>query len=82
MTITKKTDIIRQNERDYLNINSENRLIAKMLGTSAEESHSFNSMFASNFDKDTVKEMEGTYWLRVTASDGRTYSDDVTIATL
>ena len=80
--LNKKTDIIRNNNRDYLNVTSENSLIKKLVATSAENAYGFNVLFGQFFDQGKVEEMKGTYWLRVPNSDDTIYNDDVNLETI
>ena len=80
--INKSTDIIRQGNKDYINVNSSNRLISRLSGSSAENIYAFNIPFGSAVDKETANNMQGTYWLRVPSSDNIKYNEDVTIAVL
>lgn len=84
MEINKQVDIIRDNanNKDYLNINSKNRLIAQLVSASAENVYGFNCHFRGRVDNDTQKEMQGTYWLGVTPYDAKTYGENVEIAVL
>ena len=80
--LNKQTDIIRENNRDFINVTSTNRLIKKMVGTSAENIYGFGILFGQLFDKHKVEEMSGTYWLRVPASDNTVYGEDVNLVTI
>lgn len=80
--LNRNTDIIRDGNKDYVNINSNNRLIKALLGTSAEDIYDFTISFGSKVDSATKKEMKGTYWLRTPKSDNVKYQDDVQIAVL
>ena len=82
MTINKNVDIIRQGNRDYVNINSQNRLIAQMLSASADSIYAFSIPFGRAVDKNTVEEMKDTYWICVAESNRAKYTDDVQIVTL
>lgn len=82
MSINRNTDIIRQNDKSYLNATSSNRLIAKLVMSSAETVRGFNMQFGSSVDKETVEEMKGTYWLRVPIADNIVESDEVAIVEL
>ena len=82
MTVNRNVDIIREANKDYLNVNSENRLIAKLVGSSAEHVYAFNIPFGQSVDKKTAEEMKGTYWVRVPNSDNNVYNEDITIAVL
>ncbi|MBQ7797685.1 MAG: hypothetical protein IJ458_04525 [Clostridia bacterium] len=82
MTINKNVDIIREDNKDYLNVNSKNRLIAQLICSSAEAIYDFHIPFGQSVDKKTVEEMKGTYWVRVPNSDNFKYNEDVTIAVL
>ena len=78
--INYQTDIIRENNIDYVNINSENRLIKKLVGNSAENIYGFGILFGRSVDKAKVEEMKNTYWLRVAALDNTKYDDSVNLA--
>ena len=81
--LNKNTDIIRDGDKDYVNVNSNNRLIAQLVSTSAETVYGFNIPFGSKVDTETKKEMNGTYWLRAPKSDNIEYDEeDVQIVTL
>lgn len=80
--LNRNTDIIRDGDKDYVNINTKNRLIKALLGTSAEDIYEFNILFGSKVDSATQKEMSGTYLLRTPQSDNKKYQDDVQIAVL
>lgn len=82
MTINKNVDIIRQGSRDYVNINSQNRLISKILSASADSIYAFNIPFGRAVDKKTAEEMKDTYWICVAESNRTRYTDDVQIVTL
>jgi len=82
MTMNRNVDIIRESNRDYLNVNSQNRLIAKMIESSAEHVYAFHIPFGKIVDKKTAESMKGTYWVRVPNSDNFKYDNDVTIALL
>ncbi len=82
MTITRNTDIIRKENRDYINITTNNRLIAKLLESSAEDIYAFHIPFGTIADKKTIEEMKGTYWLRVPNSDNIKYDENVNVVTL
>lgn len=80
--LNRETDIIRENDRDFINVSSQNRLIKKMIGTSAENVYGFGVLFGQLFDKHKVEEMNGTYWLRVPNSDNTVYGEDVNLVTI
>ena len=80
MKVSKNTDIIREDNKDYINVRSNKRLIQQMLATSAEDIYSFGVLFGGKADKKTVENMQGTYWTRVTLSDGCKYNEDVEVA--
>ncbi|MFQ6724470.1 MAG: hypothetical protein ACLRFE_03995 [Clostridia bacterium] len=82
MIINKNVDIIRQDNKDYVNITSNNRLISKLIDTTAENIYAFHIPFGQSVDKKTVEAMKGTYWLRAPKSDNVEYSDEVEIAIL
>lgn len=82
MKMKRTTDIIRHEERNYVNVNTENRLIAKMLGSSAEQVYGFRLQFGRLVDEETNKEMQGTYWLHVPNADEITVDDGVAIVEL
>ena len=82
MTINRNIDIIRTNKRDYLNVNSKNRLIAKLASSSAEHVYAFHIPFGQSVDKKTAERMKGTYWVRVPNSDNVKYNEDITVAEL
>ena len=66
MKINKQTDIIRANGTDYINVDSQNRLIAQLVRSSAENVYGFNARFGRIVDQDTRKEMKNTYWVAST----------------
>lgn len=82
MTINKNIDIIRQGNKDYVNVNSKNRLIAKLIATSAEQVYAFPIPFRASVDNQTAEEMKDTYWLRVTQSDNVQYGENVNVVVL
>ena len=82
MLINRNVDIIREHNKDYLNVNSQNRLITKLIGSSAEKVCAFHIPFGQSVDKKTIESMKGTYWVRVPNSDNVKYDEDVTIAVL
>ena len=82
MTMNRNIDVIREDNKDYLNVDSKNRLIVNMLNSSAEHVYAFNIPFGKRVDKKTAESMKGTYWLRVPNSDNLKYGEDVTIAVL
>ena len=79
--LTRNTDIIRTNNGDYINVNSQNRLIKTMVNSIADNVYSFGIRFGASVDANTAKEMQGTYWASAQA-DANEYSEDVQIATL
>ena len=84
MGINRKVDIIRDNQanKDYLNVNSKNRIIARLVGASAENIYGFSRNFRNRVDNNTQKEMEGTYWIGVSSYDNSFYGENVQIAVL
>lgn len=78
--MNKTVDIIRQNNKDYANLNSPKGLIAQLIASSAEDCYEFHIPFGSIVDKQTTRDMEGTYWVRVPQSDNTKYSKDIEIA--
>lgn len=82
MKLSRSTDIIRQNNQDYINIDTKNRLIAQLIYSSAEDIYDFNIPFGNYVDPEKAKEMKGTYWIRATISDNKKYNEDVQIVVL
>ena len=82
MELNRSTDIIRQNNQDYININTKNRLISQLISSSAEDIYDFNIPFGSDVDPEKAEEMRGTYWIRATISDNNKYNEDVQIVVL
>ncbi len=79
MELNKNTDIIRTNSTDYVNVNSNNRLIREMVETIAEDARSFKMLFGSRSDAKTVDEMTGTYWISSGSANTHEFGDDVQI---
>ena len=80
--LNNKTDIIRENNRDFVNVTSENRIIKKLVASSAENIYGFGILFGQIFDKAKVEEMKNTYWIRVPNSDNKVYGEDVNLETI
>ena len=80
MKVSKNTDIIREDDKDYVNVRSANGLLQQMIASTAEDIYSFGILFGAKADKKTVEDMKGTYWTRVTMSDGKKYAEDVEVA--
>lgn len=76
MKLNRTTHIIRQNDRNYLNATSDDRLISQLIKSSAEKVYAFNIPFGSMVDNETVEEMQGTYWIRVPNADNITTNDE------
>lgn len=81
MNLNRNTDIIKQNGECFANVNTQNSLIKKMVSSVAENIYSFNLVCGSSVDKQTAKEMQGTYWTRVGTLNEEEY-DDVEVVTL
>ena len=79
MSINRQTDVIRTDNRDYVNINSNNRFIKQLISSIHEDIYSFGIAFKSA-SKETAEEMKGTYWMNVSSSNH--YDEDVQIVEL
>ena len=75
--LNRTTDIIRSNNRDYVNINSKSSLIKRMITACADDIYSFGIRFGSKVDAETAKEMQGTYWANVQTVDATVYGEDI-----
>ena len=80
--LNNKTDIIRTNGGDYINITSGNRLIARLAEASADTAYSFGICFGSQVDKKTADEMQGTYWVSSQVNVDKIDNEDVQIVRL
>ena len=61
--LNRNTDIIRDGDKDYIKVNSENSLIRKMAEKSADTAYSFGILLGAKVDAETADEMQGTYWV-------------------
>ena len=78
--LSQQTDVIRQNNSDYLRANSQNSLIKQMVSTIAEDHiYSFPVLFGAIADKNTCDEMKDTYWIPAGRSEAREYDEEVEI---
>ena len=65
MKISRNTDIIRQGSRNFVNVNSKNRLIARLVSATAENVYAFRVPFGGFVDQETQEQMSNTYWVGV-----------------
>jgi hypothetical protein len=79
MELNRNTDIIRTNNTDYVNVQSNNRLIQGMVESIADEARSFKMLFGSHVDAEICDEMNGTYWMSTGSANSHNYGDDVQI---
>ena len=80
--LNPNTDIIRINNSDYANINTQNRFIQKMMELSAEDAFSFRLIATLIGRYEQTEQMENTYWMRVPLSDNNQYGEDVNMAVI
>ena len=78
MSINRETDVIRSNNNDYVNINSDNRFIKHLVDSIVENIYSFDIAFRA--DDKTSEAMKGTYWMNVSSSNN--YPEDVSVVEL
>lgn len=79
MELNRNTDVIRTNNKDYINVQSSSRLIQGMVASIADEARSFKMIFGSQVDAETVNQMNGTYWMNMGCNEGYNYGEDVQI---
>ena len=77
--LSQQTDVIRQNNKDYLRANSQNSFIKQRVGSIAGNIYSFPVLFGATADKDTCDEMKDTYWIPAGHSDECEYDDEIEI---